>query len=194
MLTRNNTYVVVSASFESNHLRRLAEEYVIQLFAPLPYSLTTAIAANNEQHFFATHDVAAADAPYLRLFPSGSIGVNITKPLRDDKNGVISPAIWQCTQADPKNRVRMTFITKNCSWSFESTTDRFAWFNGLVPHKTELMNPPEVKSTTTRVHHSSYIKIEHEQLALIPMSTKTKTKLLVTEVESLTPDSATNVK
>ena len=161
---------VVSACYESNHPRRLSEEYLLHLFAPLPYSLAPAIASDNEQRFFARYNVATENAAHSRMFPSGSLDVNLTKPLHDDKNGVISPGLWQCIQADPHNRVNVIFSIISCSWSFESTQHRFAWFNGLVPHKSELRRPPAVESSTARVHHSSYIKLEHEQLALVPLS------------------------
>ena len=46
-----NVESAVLACYESNHPRRLAEEYILRLFGPLPYSLATAIACNNEQHF-----------------------------------------------------------------------------------------------------------------------------------------------
>ena len=102
--------------------------------------------------------------------------------------------MWQCLQADPKNKVKMVFFTNACSWSFESTTHQFAWFNGLVPHKTELVFPPEVESSTRRVHHSSYIKLEQEQLALVPMAKKLVGQLCVTGVESENANQSINEK
>ena len=108
-LTRVNIESVVLACYESNHPQRLAEEYVLQLFTPLPYSLAPAITYDNERHFFARHNVATTDSSYSRMFPSGSMGVNLTKPLHADKNGAISPELWQCSQADPENRVNVTF-------------------------------------------------------------------------------------
>ena len=150
----------------------------------LMYSLAPAIACINEQRFFARHDVATENASYSRMFPSGSLGVNLTKPLHDDKNGVISPGLWQSIQEDPNNRVNVTFSTNACPWTFESTQHRFAWFNELVPHKSELRTAPAVESSTTPMYHSNYIKLNHEQLALVSLSKDMLDQLRVEEAIS----------
>ena len=191
-LTSRNIEATLSACYESNSIRRLAEEYLLRVFSPLPYSLASGIALANERRFFETYRIGGADASYSRMLPSGSIGTNITKNLHDDKNGVVCPAIWQCVQADPANPVKISFFTCQLSWFLESSTDRFIWFNGLVPHKTELLRTPLVPSNTTRVHHSSYMKMEHEQLALITMSETSVETLNVTDTE--TTDNNSNNK
>ena len=157
---------------------------MLQLFAPLPYSLAPAIACRNEQRFFAMHKVAPENASYSRMFPSGSLGVNLTKPLHDDKNGVVCPGLWQSIQEDPENIVDMKFFTNVCTWSYQSTTHRFAWFHGIVPHKSELRRSHVVSSSTRRMHHSSYIKLDHEQLALVTMSNDKLDQLCVVAATS----------
>ena len=51
---------------------------------------------------------------------------------------------------------------------FLSTEKRFAWFSGIVPHTT-VFERTEVPSTIERIHHSSYMKMRHEQMALVAL-------------------------
>ena len=114
-LTRGNIESVVLACYESTipeDWRR--STYVLQLFTPLPYSRAPALSYNNEQRFFGRHNVATANASYSHMFPSGSMGVNLTKPLHDDKIEVTGLGLWQCIQADPENRDNETFFTNTC--------------------------------------------------------------------------------
>ena len=97
---------------------------------------------------------------------------------------IISPGLWQSIQEDPENIVDMNFFTNVCTWSYQSTTHRFAWFHGIVPHKSELRRSHVVSSSTRRMHHSSYIKLDHEQLALVTMSNDKLDQLCVVAATS----------
>ena len=121
--------------------------------------------------FLKRFDVQQHERKYLRLLTSGTVGILFrTKGIHDDGNAVFAPGIWQSVQEDPKNQVRFKFITSTDTISFRSTEKRFMWFSGIVPHTT-VTESEEVQSDVPRIHHSSYIKITLEQIALSCPST-----------------------
>ena len=165
-LNSNNIDTAVASCHESQCLRRIAEEYLI-LFRPLPYGCFPEIALRNQREFFRRKGIPVVDRSYLRLLPNGTAGSKSkTKGIHDDGNGAFSPGIWQSVKEDPKNQVSLMFLTVSDSIVLRSTEKRFGWFDGLVPHTT-IIPKGEVPSGTSHIHHSSYIKLEHEQLCLV---------------------------
>ena len=137
------------------------------LFRPLPFGCFSEIPLRNQREFFRQRGISAIDQFYLRIFPNGTVGSKSkTKGKHDDGNEVFSPGIWQSVQEDPKNDVTLTFLTISDAITIRSTEKRFAWFNGLAPHTTTI-SKGEVPSSTARIHHSSYIKLELKQLSLV---------------------------
>ena len=71
--------------------------------------------------------------------------------------------------------------------TFRSTEKRFAWFWGLCPHKSVIPGG-EVESSTQRIHHSSYIKLELEQLALVTLHEDNQDNVRVTQADRTKTD------
>ena len=104
------------------------------------------------------------------------------KGLHDDGNGAFSPSIWQSVQEDPNNSVSLMFLTTTDTMTFRSTEKRFVWFWGLCPHKS-VVPDGEVESCTQHIHHSSYIKLELEQLALVTLHMDNQGNARVTKAD-----------
>ena len=63
-------------------------------------------------------------------------------------------------------RVNLKFMTTYWRVKIEATTDRFALFYGWIPHKTEVERDSGTPTGETRLHHTAYIKPEHEHISL----------------------------
>ena len=173
-----NPEIMVASYFESNNCRRLAEEICATVFLPLPYSACGIIGHRNEQMFFDKKDIDEYERQFSRPFPQGSIGIRLEKSMHDDRNGFFSPGLWQCLAVDPLNEVALRFHTVTTRFQFESSTGRFATFNGLMPHEAKVVGK-RVPSPYTRVHHSSYWKTEHEHIAQVLMAPEFANDLFV---------------
>ena len=134
----NNDNCRAAAHYESQVCRRLAEELIVDVFSPLPYSMCGHVGYINEHKFFNHHNVDSFESGYSRSFPRGSLGDKLVKSLHDDGNGYVTLGLWQCMADDPVNHVSLRFNTARMRWRFFSSTGRFALFNGLVPHESKL--------------------------------------------------------
>ena len=98
-----------------------------------------------------------------RILPKGACGTAVEKPMHDDDNGVISLSCWTAvTEADtPTNLV---FLINGGEVMLGASASRWVLFMGYLPHETRPVNPRR-PGTTTRVHHSAFVKPEAEHLA-----------------------------
>eukprot|EP00577_Skeletonema_sp_RCC1716_P016228 CAMPEP_0113393882 /NCGR_PEP_ID=MMETSP0013_2-20120614/12171_1 /TAXON_ID=2843 ORGANISM="Skeletonema costatum, Strain 1716" /NCGR_SAMPLE_ID=MMETSP0013_2 /ASSEMBLY_ACC=CAM_ASM_000158 /LENGTH=521 /DNA_ID=CAMNT_0000277603 /DNA_START=210 /DNA_END=1774 /DNA_ORIENTATION=+ /assembly_acc=CAM_ASM_000158 len=133
-----NEILVIAARFETG-CRRLAEELLLDVFSALPYTLVGHISFENVAEFYKKNkQVNACESLGFRPLNKGSLGNQLTKSLHDDQNGLIIPSIWQCLKESKEEVVRFQFRTMQLSWSIKSTSNRFAMFNGYIPHKTRV--------------------------------------------------------
>jgi len=174
--------IVLASCYESYIARRMAE-HLLHIFSAIPYSTTPYIAYMNEQTFFTKNNIHPKEYQWSRPFPQGTLGVSLEKQIHDDANGLLVPGLWQCLASDPLNPVRFVFQTTNMSYSFQSSKKRFAWFNGMIPHKTEAIHV-KFDSDDTRVHHSAYWKPVHEYISLVLMAQDNADLLSVSYVSS----------
>ena len=155
---------MAAAQFETCH-RTIAEMILLYVFGCLPRIMHSFIACDNYKKTFEKYDPHNPAKNVARPLPKGSLGIELEKPLHDDKNGLESLGVWRCLDDDPQNKVNLIFKTTNLCWSIRSSKERFAIFNGNVPHKTKATL--EVKpSSKKRVHHTCYMKPLHEYISL----------------------------
>ena len=155
---------MAAAQFET-WSRTVAEMLLLHVFGTLPRVINSFIASDNYEKMFMIFDPHNPAKNIARPLPKGSLGIELEKPLHDDKNGLESFGVWRCLADDPNNKVNLIFKTTRLSWSIQSSKNRFAIFNGSVPHKAKAVD--EIKpSANKRVHHTCYTKPLHEYISL----------------------------
>ena len=98
-----------------------------------------------------------------RILPKGACGTAVEKPMHDDDNGVISLSCWTAvTEADTPTNI--VFLVNGGEVILGVSESRWLLFMGYLPHETRPVNPRR-PGTTTRVHHSAFVKPEAEHLA-----------------------------
>jgi hypothetical protein len=107
--------------------------------------------------------------------PKGAVGIQRAKALHDDGNSALIPGMWTSLLGD--EAVVLRFIGKHFNVCFRTTTFRFCWFMGWMPHKTELLENPATRSkipmsVVHRIHHSAFSKPEIEHLAFSCLNPK----------------------
>jgi hypothetical protein len=158
--TSNLTRVSL-ARFE-NQVRTLSEWILCNLFYPLPYGTAASIAAKQLTNACKKADSLGNRLPcrdLCRPLPKGAIGLQKTKDLHDDGNSAVIPGIWTSVRGD--DNVIFRFIGSDFNVFFRCSTNRFCWFVGWVPHKTEVLNQPAHRSlgkmiNVERIHHSGF--------------------------------------
>jgi hypothetical protein len=166
--------LVAAAKFESG-ARTISEWILCNVFYSLPYGTAGSLARDQLK---AASDYAISRSLPLpcqslcRPLPKGAIGIQRTKALHDDGNSALIPGIWTSLLGD--EAVVLRFIGRRFHVYFRTTTFRFCWFMGWIPHKTEVLEKPTIRSEGTmsnveRIHHSAFSKTEIEHLALSSM-------------------------
>ena len=155
---------MAAAQFET-WSRTVAELLLLHVFGTLPRVINSFIASDNYKKTLMMIDPLNPAMFVCRPLPKGSLGVELQKPLHDDKNGLETFGVWRCLADDPNNKVNLIFQTTNLSWSIHSSKNRFAIFNGSVPHKARTVDSIK-PSTNRRVHHTCYTKPLHEYISL----------------------------
>jgi hypothetical protein len=169
--------LVTAAKFESG-ARTISEWILCNIFYSLPYGTAASLARNQLK--------AASDYGSSRLLPlpcqslccplpKGAIGIQRTKALHDDGNSALIPGIWTSLLGD--KAVVLRFVGRTFNINFRTTTFRFCWFMGWIPHKTEVLEGPtsRLKGLMTgveRIHHSAFSKPELKHLAFSSMNPK----------------------
>lgn len=185
----SNQELIEAATIESN-MRNISEWLLGNVFLSLPYSATAFIAEKNISEACNLDLTISLPDGIRRALPKGAIGFNRTKSLHDDGNAGIIPGIWSSHSHD-KN-VALHFFGRNMNVYLHTTMQRFCFFYGWIPHKTEINslksqnNSTEVEDqdedssstckkkrkrmdTVQRIHHSAFSKpmIEHISLSLL---------------------------
>ena len=169
----NDEKLIAACDFENN-LRTMAEWILLRCFPSLPYGTSAYIAARQVSAACkfsreANNKIMPCEA-LARIFPKGAVGTKRTKELHDDGNAAIIPGIWTSVTADEK--VVLRFQSKQFNVFLRTTTRRFCWFYGWIPHKTELLENPSYRSLgkmtkVERIHHSAFWKPRSEHIALV---------------------------
>ena len=153
---------------------------MVHVFRTLPYGslplmsyINMKRASDHLQNRKDIHD----NFPVPRIFPKGTIGMYKVKSLHDDENGALSPSIWASVVGH--DDTVLTFYGVNFEVSFVTSTHRFCWFMGWVPHKSSFESTNNY-GDCLRINHSSYFKPEIEQLALAYLHQKNYRKTLST--------------
>ena len=174
-LTLKDTYDYFSKQKVTNGMRRLSilenklrsvSEYLLaKVFYSLPYGTLPFIGCKNLEK--ASEYLKEEDMkeyfPVARALPKGTLGMYPSKTMHDDDNGAISPSIWTSVVGD--DDTTLTFYGVNFEVSLSTTTNRFCWFMGWIPHKSKSKNPRQ-KRNNMRVNHSAYTKPEFEHFVL----------------------------
>jgi hypothetical protein len=163
--------LVAAATFESG-ARTISEWMLCNVLCSLPHGTVASLAANQRK---AASDCGISRSLLLpcqslsRPLPKGAIVIQRTKALHNDGNLSLIPGIWTSLLGD--EAVALSFIGRHFNVHFSSTTFRFCWFMGWIPHKTGVLEEPTTQSKGTmsvveRIHHSAFSKPEIEHLAL----------------------------
>jgi hypothetical protein len=147
-------------------VRTITEWKLLHALHSIPYSTTASIAASNLEEACKYGESVGKKLPcwsLCPLFPKGACGIQKTKVLHDGRNAGIIPGIWNSILGAPAGCGALQFISPNAEIFFCTSTNWFCWFYGWVPHKTKVLNAPEVQSfgqigEVQRVHHSCYTK------------------------------------
>jgi hypothetical protein len=102
-----------------------------------------------------------------RPLQKGAIGIQRTKALHNNGNSALIPGMWTLLLGD--EAVVLRFIGKHFNVCFRTTTFRFHWFMGWIPHKMELL---ENLASRSKAHHSAFSKPEIEHLAFSCLNPK----------------------
>ena len=163
--TSKDVSMMAASQYESNV--RLASESMLKILASVPGALMGHISHQQTLEAFQKFDISSAQQNVSRPLPKGSLGLGLNKPLHDDSNGIVSHGVWRTLQEDPANPVWFQFFTHKKAWEIKATQDRMCFFNGHIPHRTVTKGGPVKPTSTRRVHHSAYIKPEHEHISLV---------------------------
>jgi len=168
---------LLHAAEAENNIRNMSEWLLLNAFSPLPYCQTASIAAENIRNACNYAESLSIELPcrsLARELPKGATGIQQCKELHDDGNAAIIPGIWTSIRGD--NNVVLRFLGTNMNICFTTTEERFCWFLGWVPHKTEMREGLERFSRQKRgkmeqvhrIHHSAFSipQIEHFGLVL----------------------------
>ena len=146
-----------------NKIRSVSEYIMAVVFHCLPYGTVPFIAYDNVDR--AAKRVKGNNREYFpvpRVFPKGTLGMYQTKTLHDDDNGAISPSLWSSIVGD--DNTYLSFHGVNFEVKLVTSTFRFCWFMGWIPHKTTTTTTGRSKKMA-RINHSAYTKPEFEQFA-----------------------------
>ena len=180
---------ILADHYKSNNCHTMAEQLIQSYLHALSYSLSGLVGMANEQNLFEKFAINGEDMQYLRPLSQGILGFQDTKTIHDDGNGSILPTVWQNLKCDSRNPLNLYFFTKSLSWSLFAAKQRFAIFAGIVLQKATLRHPPEQPSNKICVHHSSYIKMAQEHLAVVLMDQGNVCKFTVTKFNTTLPGS-----
>ena len=167
--------LVAAARFESG-VRTISEWILCNVFYSLPYGTAAMLAGNQlkaASDYGASKSLPLPCQSLCRPLPKGAIGIQRTKALHDDGNSALIPGIWTSLLGD--EAVILRFVGRHFNVFFRTTTYRFCWFMGWIPHKTEVLEDPTIKSkgamsAVERIHHSAFSKPEIEHLAFSYMN------------------------
>jgi hypothetical protein len=181
--------VGIAAAKAECQIRTFAEWVLAHAFVELPYGATAFLAAKQVAaacKLARNMGITLSCETLARAFPKGAIGIQQTKALHDDGNAALIPGIWTSVAGD--DNVILRFVGCNFDAYFRTTTKRFSWFYGWIPHKTEMIMRQGQASVTGcsnhckcshkpmdtffRLHHSAFSKPEFEHVALILFSKK----------------------
>jgi hypothetical protein len=166
--------LVAAATFESG-ARTISEWILCNVLYSLPYG-TTATLARDQLKAASDYGLStSAPLPFQSLcrpLPKGNIGIQRTEALHDDGNSALIPGIWTSLLGD--DAVVLRFIGQRFNIYFRTTTFRFCWFMGWIPHKTEVLEDPSIHSkgympVIEPKHHSAFSNPEIEHLAFSSM-------------------------
>jgi hypothetical protein len=156
------------AVFE-NRIRTTSEWILSEVFFSLPYGTTAFQAADDLRSacdYALTKGLTFPCVSLCRPLPKGTLGMYPAKPLHDDGNSCIIPSMWQSVVGH--DYLKLLFLGKQMKVEIRASHQRFCWFMGWIPHKTELLR----EVPTFRICHSAYSKpeLEHLTLALLNSS------------------------
>jgi hypothetical protein len=169
--------LVAAATFESG-ARTISEWILCNVLCSLPYGTAATLASNQlkaASDYGQSKSLPLPCQSLCRPLPKGAIGIQRTKALHDDGNSALIPGMWTSLLGD--EAVVLRFIGKHFNVYFRTTTFRFCWFMGWIPHKTELLENPATRSkgpmsVVHRIHHSAFSKPEIEHLAFSCLNPK----------------------
>ena len=178
-LPKSTDSIAISSSNVESNIRTISEWFARNIFLALPYGAFPLIASQNLK---LTSNLCKSARPSLhhvfskqisRILPKGSIGMQLTKPLHDDGNAILSPGVWTSVTDNPE--VILTFVTKKMEVDIRCHRRRVCSFYGWIPHKSRTANcdvgPTGKVDKVMRIHHTSYSKPELEHTALFCLST-----------------------
>jgi hypothetical protein len=158
----NDTVKNAVAEFE-NRILTTSEWILAEVFFSLPYGTTAFQAADDLQSacdYALTKGLTFPCVSLCRPLPKGTLGMYPSKPLHDDGNSCIIPSMWQSVVGH--DFLNLVFVGKQMKVEIRASHQRFYWFMGWIPHKTELLGDVPM----FRICHSAYSKPEMEHLTL----------------------------
>jgi hypothetical protein len=158
----NDTVKNAVADFE-NRIRTISEWFLSEIFFSLPYGTTAFLAADDLQSacdYASTKGLTFPCGSLCRPLPKGTLGMYPYKALHDDGNSCIIPSMWQSVVGH--DFLNLVFVGKQMKVQIRASNQRFCWFMGWIPHKTELLGDDPL----FRICHSAYSKPEMEHLTL----------------------------
>jgi hypothetical protein len=171
--------LVAAAKFESG-ARTLSEWMLCNVLCSLPHGTAATLASNFQLKAASDHRTSKLPLPLpcqslCRPLPKGAIGIQRTKALHDDNNSALIPGMWTSLLGNEAAVLR--FIGKHFNVCLRTTTFRFCWFIGWIPHKRILLENPASRSKGAmlvghRMHHSAFSKPEIEHLAFSCLNPK----------------------
>jgi hypothetical protein len=169
--------LVAAATFEGG-TRTMSEWMLCNVLCLLLHGTAATLASNQLKAASDYGTSKSLPLPYQSLcrpLPKGAIGIQRMKALHDDSNSALIPGMWTLLLGD--EAVVFRFIGKDFNVCFRTTTFRFCWFMGWIPHKTELLENPAsrskgVMSVVHQIHHSALSKPEIEHLAFSCLNPK----------------------
>jgi hypothetical protein len=162
-----------SCAHWENQVRSISEQLLLDVFSPLPFSLTGTISRDNMEKATAYAHKIGKSVPFRDLFralPKGSIGHNNSRYAHEDDNAALIPCVW--TSLLGSDTCTLSFYSKSHEFRLRTSASRFCLFQGWIPHSSgPVTSDHGHKSSNTPVriqHHSGYSKplIEFVSLSL----------------------------
>jgi hypothetical protein len=173
------------AMFLLNWTNKLLEEsrlLVLQMLCnvlhSLPHGTAATLASNQLKVVLDCGTSKSLPLPcqsLCRPLPKGAVGIQRAKASHNNGNSALIPGRWRLLLGDEATVLH--FISEHFNVCCRTTTFRFCWFMGWIPHKMELLENPASRSkgampVVHRTHHSAFSKPKIEHLAFSCLNPK----------------------